>query len=146
MHHIAIMKKEWGLIDKIRAGEKTIESRWYKFRRDPWNKIEPGDIIYFKNSGGPVELSAKVSKVLQFDTLDEKKIREILGKYGKAICLSGKIDDLVAGFVGKKYCILMYLTDVENVEPFCINKKGFGISAAWLAIEDVGTIKKVLLI
>lgn len=28
MIHIAIMKKEWGFIDKILTGQKIIESRW----------------------------------------------------------------------------------------------------------------------
>lgn len=33
MEHVAIMKKSWGLTRKILSGEKTIESRWYRFRR-----------------------------------------------------------------------------------------------------------------
>jgi len=30
MQHIAIMKKSWRLTEKILAGEKTLETRWYK--------------------------------------------------------------------------------------------------------------------
>jgi len=39
MDHVAIMNKKWKLIDSIIVGQKTIESRWYKFKRDPWNEI-----------------------------------------------------------------------------------------------------------
>lgn len=66
MDHVAIMRKSWGLLPKILSGEKTIESRWYMARYAPWNRIEKGDIVYFKNSGEPVTVKAEVSKVMQF--------------------------------------------------------------------------------
>ena len=49
IHHVAIMKKSWGLVEKILAGEKTVESRWYKSKCVPWDRIKPKDIIYFKD-------------------------------------------------------------------------------------------------
>ena len=45
MIHIAIMKKEWGLLEKILSGEKIIESRWYLNRSSPWGKIKKGEEI-----------------------------------------------------------------------------------------------------
>ena len=51
MHHIVIMKKRWGLIPKIVNGEKTIESRWYKNKVVPWNKITVGDKLFLKIPG-----------------------------------------------------------------------------------------------
>lgn len=39
MHHLAILKKSWPLIPKILNKQKTIESRWYKVKCAPWNKI-----------------------------------------------------------------------------------------------------------
>ena len=60
------MKKSWGLIGKIISGEKKIESRWYKSKRSPWGKIEKGDTVYFKDSGEPVSIKAKVKKVISF--------------------------------------------------------------------------------
>ncbi|MBI3413268.1 MAG: hypothetical protein HY051_04265, partial [Candidatus Aenigmarchaeota archaeon] len=66
MYHVAIMKKSWGLTEKILDRRKTIESRWYKHRRTPWNKIKKGDTVYFKNSGEPVSIKTRVKKVMQF--------------------------------------------------------------------------------
>ena len=73
MEHVAIMKKSWGLIGKIISGEKKIESRWYKSRRSPWGKIKQGDEVYFKDSGEPVSIKAKVAKVISFADLTPKK-------------------------------------------------------------------------
>lgn len=143
MQHVAIMRKSWGLTDKILSGEKVIESRWYKFKRPPWNQIKTGDTIYFKNSGEPVKIKAQVSKVLQFDNLTPSRVKEILQKYGKEDGIDGgdlpKFGQL---FKDKKYCMLIYLKGVESVKPFDINKKGFGMMAAWITVENVRKITK----
>jgi len=64
MQHLAFMKKSLGFLEKIISGNKTIESRWYKNRKTPWDRIQKWDIVYFKNSWERVNLKAKVSKVL----------------------------------------------------------------------------------
>ncbi|MDD3170585.1 MAG: hypothetical protein WCX24_03540 [Candidatus Paceibacterota bacterium] len=70
------MKKFWGLTKKILSGEKKIESRWYKAKYSPWDRIKKGERIYFKDSGEPVRLVAEVEKVLQFFGLTPKKVSE----------------------------------------------------------------------
>ena len=85
MEHLAILKKSWGFLPKILSGEKRIESRWYKARYAPWDKIRTGEIVYFKESGKPVTIEAEVDKVLQFSGLTPKKVRELLEQYGADI-------------------------------------------------------------
>lgn len=82
--HVAIMRKSWGLTLKLLTGEKTIESRWYRNRCRPWNKIETGDIVYFKDSGEPVRIRSVVKRVLQFDNLNPDEVKKLLREYGKA--------------------------------------------------------------
>ena len=77
MDHVAIMKKSWGLTEKILSGEKKIESRWYMIRCAPWDRIKGTDTVYFKNSGEPITIKALVTKVLQFSDLNQKKVKEI---------------------------------------------------------------------
>ena len=45
MDHVAFMRKEWGFGEKVLSGEKIIESRWYKFKKPPFDSIAQGDII-----------------------------------------------------------------------------------------------------
>lgn len=133
MTHIAIMKKQWGMIPKILAGEKTIESRWYKTKRPPWNKIKKGEIVYFKNSGEPVTTRATVAKIFQFSDLTPKKVREILEKFGQEDGIAKeKISFYTKLFADKKYCLLIFLEKPKMVKPFQVSKKGFGAMAAWL--------------
>ena len=69
MEHVAIMRKSWGLTQKILSGKKKIESRWYKVKYAPWDRIKFGEIVYFKDSGEPVTIKTEVEKVIQFSDL-----------------------------------------------------------------------------
>ncbi len=143
MEHIAIMKKSWGLTEKILTGEKTVESRWYKLKYAPWDRIKTGDVIYFKDSGEPVKVKAKVAKVLQFSDLTLKKRKQILTKYGKADLGTKDIMPEVKRYVsGKNYCIFIFFNQVQKVQPFNIDKKGYGMMSAWITIDNINKIKK----
>jgi ASC-1-like (ASCH) protein len=142
--HVAIMKKSWGLTGKILTGEKTVESRWYKTKRTPWDKIKTGDNIYFKDSGEPVTVRAKVVKVLQFANLTPEKTEEIMTQYGKADLGTSHIMLEIREYItDKNYAIFVFFNNVEQLKkPFEINKIGFGLLAAWITISDINKIKK----
>ncbi len=142
MDHLAIMKKSWGLLPKILDGEKRIESRWYKNKYSPWDKIKKGDVIYFKDSGKPVSLKAEVDRVVQFSNLIPKRVKEILEKYGKRDGLG--IEDIpkfFQKFKDKKYCILVFLKSPKKIKPFGINKKGFGMMSAWIVVDNINKLR-----
>lgn len=142
MDHVAIMKKEWGLTQKILSGQKKIESRWYKIRYSPWGKIKEGDAVYFKDSGEPVSIKAKVEKVISFSDLTPKKIKQILNEYGNNDGIEkDKIQTFFELFKNKKYCMLIFLKSPQKIKPFQISKKRFGAMASWIAIEDILKIK-----
>ena len=145
MDHIAIMKKSRELLPKILSGEKTIESRWYKSRRFPWNKIQKGERIYFKNSGEPVTLTADVEKILQFESLNPEMISAIIDKYGKTpgICLED-LSKSKRTLSEANYCILIFLKNIKKTTPFKIDKSGFGLMSAWIAVDSIEKIKKIL--
>jgi len=143
MDHLAIMRKSWGLLLKILTGDKTIESRWYKNRSLPWDKIKKGDRVYFKDSGQPVSVRAEVLNVLQFSNLNPVRVKEILNKYGQRDGLGvDKVDKYYRMFRDKNYCLLVFLDRVKEIEPFEIDKKGFGSMSAWITIDNIDKIKK----
>jgi predicted transcriptional regulator len=124
MDHVAIMKKSWHLIDKILAGEKIVESRWYKNKSTPWNQIKIGETIYFKDSGSLVTAKAIVKNIEQFENLNQEKIQEIFKKYPHEKLGTIEIKQEIIDYTkGKKYCIIVSLTKPELVNPFDIDKK-----------------------
>jgi ASC-1-like (ASCH) protein len=43
---------------------------------------------------------------------------------------------------GKRYCILVWLVDVEEIEdPFLLDKRGFGKMTAWLTVPSISQIR-----
>jgi predicted transcriptional regulator len=140
MHHIAIMKKSRRLIPKILSGEKTIESRWYKARFAPWDRIKAGDTVYFKDSGEPVTAKAKVEKVVQYNELDEDTFDEVIENYADQIGL--KTREYTDYYRSKNYCILIFLENPQQLEePFQIDKTGYGNATAWMVMDDIEEVK-----
>ncbi len=137
MDHLAILDKKRKLLQKIISGEKTIESRWYKFKKTPYQQINAGDTVYFKDSGEAVSVKAKVSKVLFNDHLDETKIKSIITQYGEKIGISMSS---VEKLIGKNFCTLIFLENVESIPRFNIDKKGYGMMAAWITLESISKI------
>lgn len=141
MEHLAILDKKIKLLSKIICAEKTIESRWYKSKKTPYDSISENDVIYFKESGEPVTVKARVRKVLFFDDLNEKKIKGILQKYGREICMPVSYRK---NLEGKKYCTLMFIDEIQRITPFDVDKKGFGMMAAWITVENMDKIKRIV--
>ena len=144
MEHVAIMKKSWGLLPKLVSGQKTIESRWLVNQSGPWGKVREGETIYFKDAGEPVTVKATVSHVLELDNLGPGRVREILDFYGEDDGISDtEIPQYEALFSDKQYCVLIFMENIQTIEPFHIDKQGFGAQTAWISVPSVHQIKVV---
>jgi hypothetical protein len=143
MHHVAIMETSRKLIPRILAGEKTIESRWYKRRVAPWDRIKAGDTVWFKDSGEPVTAVAEVRKVLQLDNPPDDVLARVLLRHGGSPGVCFKHPRKMIGWCReRRYAILIFLKNPRAVEPFRIDKTGFGSASAWLTVEDIATLRR----
>ena len=141
MHHVAVMKKSWGFTEKILAGGKVIESRWYMSRCSPWDRIAAGDTVYFKNAGEPVSVRAMVSRIIQFNGLTPTRIKNLIVRYGTGLGIArGERLKYINHFRDKKYGILIFLKNPARVRPFDVNKSGFGAMAAWMVVPKIQQI------
>ncbi len=142
MQHVAIMRRSWGLTERIASGQKTIESRWSNRRVAPWDRIRAGETVYFKDSGQPIRLRATVAAVDQFKDLTPTKVRALLERYGAAGGLiAAELPTYYERFKTKRYAIFIFLRDVCLVEPFHITKRGFGAQSAWLAVDSIDRLR-----
>jgi hypothetical protein len=142
MDHVAIMRRSWNLLPKILDGRKRIESRWYMAKFAPWDRIKPGDTVYFRDAGKPVTLKADVENVLQYKNPDKDTIQDIITKYGGSggICFRLPESEVLEWAKDKRYCILIFLKNAQAISPFMINKKGFGNACAWMCVDDMNRI------
>ena len=85
-HHLAILAPGW--IEPILHGSKTIESRFTKVRCAPYGKIHAGDLVYMKESGGPVKGQFTVAKVETFDNLTDAIVDQIYDTHCEKILVN----------------------------------------------------------
>ena len=130
-HHLAILTQPW--LDLILEGKKTIESRFTKIRCAPYGKIDTGDVVYLKESGGPVKGQFTVCEVETYTDLTSEMRHEINRRYHRHIF----VDPLFQGFWEKwyasKYATLIHVDNVIAYQnPFSFQKKD---AQAWIVLN-----------
>jgi len=125
--HLVILRRPY--LEKILAGRKSIESRFMRSMRAPFGCISVGDELFLKVSSGPVCARATVNKVLEFENLSPGKMKRIKAKYNNLI-QGGEV--YWAAKRESKYGVLVWLEQVERMEPVLIDKRDW---RAWVVLE-----------
>ncbi|TVQ53756.1 MAG: ASCH domain-containing protein [Phycisphaerales bacterium] len=130
MIHIAVLLKPY--LDLILNGQKTIECRLTRQARPPFEKIEPGERLYLKQSAGPYRATAVADHVLCEGGLTPKRIRQIVRDYNEWICGPPEWFRERAQYC--RFITLIWLRDVQPVDtgPRIRPLQG----AAWMMLED----------
>lgn len=127
--HVAILK--WPYLRQILLGQKTMESRFTKTARAPYQQIEPGQRIYFKASGGPFQATAIADTVAFYDQLTPQQIDALRAAFNKAICGD---DEYWQSKRQCRYATLITLRDVTRIAvgPKMSPSRGL----AWFVLDD----------
>ncbi len=136
--HLVILKKEY--LDKILDGSKTVELRLTKTAVPPFGCAAAGDILFLKESSGPVCAVAQVSAVKQVSSLNPSKIAQLKNQYNDLVC--GE-DDYWQFKSDSQFAVLLWLKNVKSIEPVRIYKKDW---RAWVLLKkpnDYGLIDKL---
>ncbi len=126
-YHLVILKRFY--LDLIFSGRKTVESRFLKTRRYFFDRLGAGDILFLKESSGPVCGKAKVAAVKKFENLQPARIKKIKEQYNKSICGT---EEYWKSRINSRYGILVRLTDIERIEPVYIRKSDW---RSWVVLE-----------
>jgi ASC-1-like (ASCH) protein len=109
-------------LNLILAGTKTIESRFSTNRIAPFNRINTGDIIILKKSGGQIEAICEAGQVHFYSEINMKALKEIDVTYG--VRIASKFEK---GFWGKrknaKYGTLIELKEISPLHNLYCEKK-----------------------
>lgn len=95
----------------------------------PYKKINVGDEILLKLTGNPVTATAKV-KTVKYYELTSELVEQIRLKYGKQIG-TDKFKDWDS-ILKKKYCTLIWLEDVKNIEPIQVPRSN---GSGWIVMK-----------
>lgn len=129
MIHVAVLMKPY--LELVLAGTKTVECRLTKDARDPFENIERGDVIYFKQSAGPYGAMAVVDLVMCERNLTPKRISELRRDYNHLIHGEPKYWEWKRD---AKYCTLIWLKDVQPTDTGPKIRPLQGV--AWLTLDE----------
>lgn len=129
MLHVAVLLKPY--LDLILGGEKTIECRLTIQNRAPFEQIEPGERIFFKQSAGPYRAVATAEHVLCEGDLTPRRVSELRRDYNEFIRGEPAFWRLKRS---SRYATLVWLRDVAPVDVGPAVRPLQGV--AWLVLPD----------
>lgn len=127
-YHLVILKKPY--LDAILDGRKQIESRFTRIKREPFGQILPGDKLFLKISSGPVCAIATAAAVKAFQNLTPAEITKIKQNFNRYIAADAQYWHSIADC---RFGLLIWLKDVEPIEPVRIHKKDW---RAWVVLKE----------
>jgi ASC-1-like (ASCH) protein len=134
--HIAVLLKPY--LDLVLAGEKSVECRLTVQARDPYQRIEAGERIYFKQSAGPYGAMAIAEHVLCEDNLTPKRVSEIKRDYNHLIRGEGQFWKWKRN---SRFCTLVWLKDVQPTSTGPQVRPLQGV--AWLCMDEEPAWRRV---
>jgi ASC-1-like (ASCH) protein len=125
--HLAILTQIY--LNKIIFGEKTIESRFSRYKIAPYRKIKAGDIVFLKRCAGEILAIASVDRSDFFALSSSKDVIKIMELYYKELALE---DTFKNQKITSKYATLIYLKEVLPTKNIRVTKSD---RRPWVLLE-----------
>jgi len=140
MDHIVYLDAKAKEMEKLLDGSKIMIIRGAAGRKLPYGRVEAGDILYFinNNSEGLVKLKGEVSSVLNSEKMDKETSVNLVKEHQDKLQLS---DKQISRWAGKRYLVLIELKNIEEIEPFAIDKSNYGNMDDWLPVGDILNVR-----
>lgn len=114
MDHLIFLEETWKEIEALLSGNKKMIIQGFDETKEPHWEIAMGDMLYFAYNGGKNDIRARAvaDDVFHSQRLSREESYELIIRNQDKLMLP---DDLFYRWAGKKYILLVGLT---NIEPF----------------------------
>lgn len=129
MNHLAIYStKAFGedYIEMMLNGIKTIDSKFSYRRTAPYMRLQAGDIIYFKESSGPIRGRIRVRSVVNAELTVPEHVMEFLSPHYKELGIKDEdhLMEVWRNHASKRYVCQWVMENPEYIrEPVRIFKR-----------------------
>lgn len=142
MDHVVYLDTKTGEMAELLSGEKSMIIQGAVGRRMPCGKVGAGDVLYFINNNGEgiVRAKGKAINVVNSKKISrrEESVDFILRHQDKLQLYNGQLKR----WAGKRYLVLIEVSDVEDVAPFKIDKSAYRRTDSWLPVGNIEIIKR----
>ena len=126
--HLAVFIEPY--LTYILNGQKTIESRFSSRRFAPYQRIRSGDIIFLKQSGGPITGLCEVDDAW-FYQLDDNAWNIIKREFATALCAQDP--EFWNARKSASYATLIRVFNVISIRPVFIEKRD---RRGWVLLQE----------
>ncbi len=129
MIHVAVLLKPY--LDAVLDGSKTVECRLTIQPRVPYDAIEVGERIYFKQSSGPYRATARAEHVIFENDLTPKRISQLRRDYDGLVCGDPRYWNAKRN---SRFATFIWLKDVQPIETGPALRPLQGV--AWVRLDE----------
>ncbi len=140
MDHVVYLDAKADEMTKLLEGEKTMIIRGAAGRKMPFGRVNSGDVLYFLNNDGEgvIKARAVVQSVLNSEKIEKEQSISLVTEYQDQLQLTER---QFKRWVGKRYLVLISVSEIEEVLPFAVDKSDFGNMDDWLPVEDIERVR-----
>ena len=140
MDHVVYLDAKSNEFEKLLDGSKTMVIRGAMGRKLPHGRVTKGDVLYFinNNAEGVVKARALVSSVYNSEKMNTEESIKLVRENQHKLLLSEK---QFQKWAGKRYLVLIDVTEFNEVDSFPINKSNYGNMDDWLPVENIDSVK-----
>ena len=116
--HLAVFVEPF--LTYVLDGTKKVESRFSVNDAAPYRKVERGDVILIKSSGGPIVGIAEAANATSYQ-IDAVGLNDIRARFGDALCIEG--EDFWHAKRAACYATLVQLSRVSSTDHIECEKR-----------------------
>ena len=141
MDHVVYLDARANELEKLLDNRKSMIIRGAMGRKLPYRRVNIADVLYFINNNGEGIIRAKgvVSSVINSEKMGKEESFALLEKYQNKLQLTAK--QLLKRWGGKRYIVLIEVTDIQKIEPFEFNKSRYRTMDDWLIVEKIENVR-----
>lgn len=140
MDHVVYLDAKAKELENLLNGSKAMIIRGAAGRKMPYGRVNKNDILYFliNNAEGLVKAKGIVSSVHNSDKMTKEDSIELVRKNQSKLKLT---DKQFQRWAGKRYLVLIEVDQIEEIDPFQIDKSAYGNMDDWLPVEKIDKVK-----
>lgn len=140
MDHVVYLDAKSQELENLIEEKKTMIIRGATGRKIPYGRVEINDTLYFLNNNGEGEIKAKakVKSVLNSEKMEKEASIELVQKNQNKLQLTKQ---QFQKWAGKRYLVLIEITQFESIPSFKIDKSEYGNMDDWLPVEKIEKVR-----
>ncbi len=125
--HLAVLVEPY--LGFILGGQKTIESRFSVRPGPPYGRVDAGDVVLMKASGGPIVGAFTAGSAWDY-RLDPRSWRELRSTFAEALCAQ---DGFWERRAAAEYATLIRVREPRALPPLAIPKRD---RRGWVVVSE----------